>query len=115
MWGVGPVTSARLAEIGAFTVGLATSQPKSLARLLGRADGLGLMAARLLINHGHQVVLHGRNERRSRDAQAAAPGALGAVIGENLDPHPQRSIKSGERFRSRRLRPVLQAAWWWLK
>ena len=50
--------------------------------ITGSSDGLGLMAARLLINHGHEVVLHGRNERRSRDAQAVAPGALGAVSGD---------------------------------
>jgi len=50
--------------------------------ITGSSDGLGLMAARLLINHGHEVVLHGRNECRSRDAQAAAPGARGAVSGD---------------------------------
>jgi NAD(P)-dependent dehydrogenase (short-subunit alcohol dehydrogenase family) len=50
--------------------------------ITGSSDGLGLMAARLLINNGHEVVLHGRNERRSRDAQVAAPGALGAVSGD---------------------------------
>jgi len=46
------------------------------------SDGLGLMAARLLINQGHEVVLHGRNEGRSRDALAAAAGARGVVIGD---------------------------------
>jgi NAD(P)-dependent dehydrogenase (short-subunit alcohol dehydrogenase family) len=40
------------------------------------------MAARLLINEGHLVVLHGRNEGRSRDALAAAPGAGGVVSGD---------------------------------
>src|SRR5215470_3932998 len=40
------------------------------------------MAARLLMNQGHEVVLHGRNERRSRDAQVAAPGARGAISGD---------------------------------
>jgi NAD(P)-dependent dehydrogenase (short-subunit alcohol dehydrogenase family) len=48
----------------------------------GSSDGLGLMAARLLIDQGHEVVLHGRNEGRSRDAFAAAAGALGAVSGD---------------------------------
>jgi NAD(P)-dependent dehydrogenase (short-subunit alcohol dehydrogenase family) len=48
----------------------------------GSSDGLGLMAARLLIEQGHQVVLHGRNEARSRDALAAAAGAQGAVSGD---------------------------------
>lgn len=50
--------------------------------ITGSSDGLGLMAARLLIGEGHEVVLHGRNERRSRDALAAAPGAGGVVSGD---------------------------------
>ena len=50
--------------------------------ITGSSDGLGLMAARLLIDQGHDVVLHGRNEGRSRDALAAAPGAGGVVSGE---------------------------------
>jgi NAD(P)-dependent dehydrogenase (short-subunit alcohol dehydrogenase family) len=33
--------------------------------ITGSSDGLGLMAARLLIGQGHEVVLHGRNEGRS--------------------------------------------------
>jgi NAD(P)-dependent dehydrogenase (short-subunit alcohol dehydrogenase family) len=48
----------------------------------GSSDGLGLMAARLLIEQGHEVVLHGRNEARSRDALAAATGAQAAVSGD---------------------------------
>ena len=55
-----------------------------MARVLvtGSSDGLGLMAARLLIDEGHQVVLHGRNDGRSRDALAAAAGAQGAISGD---------------------------------
>jgi NAD(P)-dependent dehydrogenase (short-subunit alcohol dehydrogenase family) len=48
----------------------------------GSSDGLGLMAAKLLIEQGHEVVLHGRNEARSRDALAAAAGAQAAVSGD---------------------------------
>jgi len=40
------------------------------------------MAARVLISQCHEVVLHGRNEDRSRDAIKAAPGAQGAVSGD---------------------------------
>ena len=47
--------------------------------ITGSSDGLGLMAANLLIGQGHQVVLHGRNERRSEDARKAAPGCKGAI------------------------------------
>ena len=50
--------------------------------ITGSSDGLGLMAAKLLIEQGHEVVLHGRNEGRSRDALAAATGAQGAVTGD---------------------------------
>ena len=47
MWGVGPATKARLAEIGVFTIGqLAETSPHLLDRLLGRAasDKLGALA-----------------------------------------------------------------------
>jgi NAD(P)-dependent dehydrogenase (short-subunit alcohol dehydrogenase family) len=40
------------------------------------------LAARLLIEQGHEVVLHGRNDGRSRDALVAAAGARGAVSGD---------------------------------
>ena len=50
--------------------------------ITGSSDGLGLMAARLLIDQGHEVVLHGRNEGRSRDALAAASRARGVVSGD---------------------------------
>jgi len=46
--------------------------------ITGSSDGLGLMAARLLIGQGHEVVLHGRNEgRRSRRARGGSrrPGS----------------------------------------
>ena len=48
----------------------------------GSSDGLGLLAARRLIEQGHEVVLHGRNKRRSRDALVAAVGAQRAVTGD---------------------------------
>ena len=48
----------------------------------GSSDGLGLMAARVLIEQGHDVVLHGRNDNRSRHALAAAPQAQGTVTGD---------------------------------
>ena len=50
--------------------------------ITGSSDGLGLMAAKLLIEQGHEVVLHGRNEGRSRDALLAAVGSQGAVSGD---------------------------------
>jgi NAD(P)-dependent dehydrogenase (short-subunit alcohol dehydrogenase family) len=50
--------------------------------ITGSADGLGLMAARLLIEQGHEVTLHARNDGRARDAMAALPGASSVVVGD---------------------------------
>ncbi len=49
--------------------------------ITGSADGLGLMAARLLVANGHRVVLHGRNKSRAQEALASVPGAEAAVFG----------------------------------
>ena len=43
--------------------------------ITGSSDGLGRMAARVLIEQGHEVVVHGRNDGRTRDALEAAAGA----------------------------------------
>src|ERR1700677_4968090 len=48
----------------------------------GSADGLGQMAAQLLIEQGHGVVLHARSEQRGKDALAAVPGAESVAIGD---------------------------------
>jgi NAD(P)-dependent dehydrogenase (short-subunit alcohol dehydrogenase family) len=50
--------------------------------ITGSSDGLGLMAAQLLIEQGHHVVLHGRNPDRTREARSNAPGAEDAVTGD---------------------------------
>ena len=50
--------------------------------ITGAADGLGRMAAQLLVADGHEVVLHARSEARAAEALAAAPGASGAVAGD---------------------------------
>jgi NAD(P)-dependent dehydrogenase (short-subunit alcohol dehydrogenase family) len=50
--------------------------------ITGSSDGLGKMAAQLLLDQGHQVVLHARNEQRAKDALAAVPGAADVVIGD---------------------------------
>jgi NAD(P)-dependent dehydrogenase (short-subunit alcohol dehydrogenase family) len=46
----------------------------------GSSDGLGLMAARLLIEHGHQVVAHARSEARA--AETDLPGAAAVLVGD---------------------------------
>src|SRR5438067_8507084 len=50
--------------------------------ITGSSDGLGLLAAKLLIEQGHSVVLHGRNPSRSGDALVAASGAERAITGD---------------------------------
>lgn len=50
--------------------------------ITGSSDGLGKMAAQLLIDQGHRVVLHARNEARSKDARAAVPKAESVVVGD---------------------------------
>jgi len=50
--------------------------------ITGSSDGLGRIAAQLVIERGHQVVLHARNERRGEEALAAVPGAETVVIGD---------------------------------
>ena len=55
-----------------------------MARVLvtGSSDGLGRLAARLLVEQGHQLVLHARDERRGREALAAVPGAEAVLTGD---------------------------------
>jgi NAD(P)-dependent dehydrogenase (short-subunit alcohol dehydrogenase family) len=48
----------------------------------GSSDGLGRMAAQLLIEQGHGVVLHARNQPRGEEALSAVPGAETVVIGD---------------------------------
>ena len=50
--------------------------------ITGSSDGLGLLAARLLVADGHPVTLHARNQRRAQDARTALPQADGVVIGD---------------------------------
>jgi NAD(P)-dependent dehydrogenase (short-subunit alcohol dehydrogenase family) len=50
--------------------------------ITGSSDGLGKMAAELLVQQGHKVVLHARSEARAKEAAAAVPQAEGMVIGD---------------------------------
>jgi NAD(P)-dependent dehydrogenase (short-subunit alcohol dehydrogenase family) len=50
--------------------------------ITGSADGLGRMAAQLLVEQGHNAILHARNEQRGREAMTAVPGAETVVIGD---------------------------------
>jgi NAD(P)-dependent dehydrogenase (short-subunit alcohol dehydrogenase family) len=48
----------------------------------GSSAGLGLTAGELLVNQGHQVVLHARNAARADDAKRALPGVEAIVTGD---------------------------------
>jgi NAD(P)-dependent dehydrogenase (short-subunit alcohol dehydrogenase family) len=50
--------------------------------ITGSTDGLGLMAARLLIEQGHEVILHARSEQRARETERRVPGASAIVAGD---------------------------------
>ena len=50
--------------------------------ITGSSDGLGLLAARLLVKDGHEVVVHGRNAERSDTALTKCPGAAAVVTAD---------------------------------
>jgi NAD(P)-dependent dehydrogenase (short-subunit alcohol dehydrogenase family) len=50
--------------------------------ITGSSDGLGKMAALMLVTQGHQVVLHGRNKDRAAVAMAGVPGAETVLTGD---------------------------------
>jgi NAD(P)-dependent dehydrogenase (short-subunit alcohol dehydrogenase family) len=50
--------------------------------ITGSADGLGLMAAHLLVVGGHDVTLHARNEQRAADAAAQLPDVESTAVGD---------------------------------
>ncbi|MGK9170365.1 DNA polymerase IV [Inquilinus limosus] len=76
MWGVGPVTRARLADSGVHTIGQLAEMPGwSLERLLGRAAGEKLAA--LAWNRDPRAI-----ETRRRSRSAGAQSALGRKSAE---------------------------------
>src|ERR1700722_8523777 len=50
--------------------------------ITGSADGLGKMAAQLLVAQGHSVTLHARSPQRNKKALSTIPGATGAIAGD---------------------------------
>ena len=50
--------------------------------ITGSADGLGRMAAELLIEQGHRVVLHARSQARAGETKRNVPEAEAVVIGD---------------------------------
>src|SRR4030095_5209968 len=50
--------------------------------ITGSADGLGQLAARALVDLGHQVVLHARSTERAKQAMNKTPGAEDVLIAD---------------------------------
>jgi NAD(P)-dependent dehydrogenase (short-subunit alcohol dehydrogenase family) len=50
--------------------------------ITGSADGLGRMAADLLMEQGHRVVLHARSQARADETKRNVPEAEAIVIGD---------------------------------
>lgn len=50
--------------------------------ITGSTRGIGAETAMQLIELGHEVVLHARDDSRADDARVALPGASGVVVGE---------------------------------
>lgn len=48
----------------------------------GSSDGLGLRVAKRLVERGHSVTLHARNDQRAKDASTACPGAKSILIAD---------------------------------
>jgi DNA polymerase-4 len=85
MWGVGPATSARLAQIDVHTIGQLAKLPgRSLVSLLGHAAGEKLTA--LASNRDPREI---RTHRRAQSAgaQSSRRSASNLRTSESSDPH----------------------------
>lgn len=60
--------------------------------ITGSSDGLGQLAARKLVDLGHQVVLHARNAQRAEYAFKNVPGAEKVLIAELSDMEETRKL-----------------------
>ncbi|PZX60867.1 SDR family NAD(P)-dependent oxidoreductase [Hydrotalea sandarakina] len=60
--------------------------------ITGSADGLGFLAAKQLINLGHNVVLHARNTTRAEQLKAKLPEAANVLIADFSDIHAIHSL-----------------------
>ena len=60
--------------------------------ITGSSDGLGLAAARTLLDQGHEVVLHARSRKRAEAVADLAPRALGVAIGDLSSAADTRSL-----------------------
>jgi NAD(P)-dependent dehydrogenase (short-subunit alcohol dehydrogenase family) len=63
--------------------------------ITGSADGLGQLAARQLVQQGHRVVLHARNEKRAKDALRHVPGAETALAADLSNIEETKKLAAG--------------------
>lgn len=105
MWGVGPVTQARLAAEGITTIGqLATREPDAIERVLGRANGRKL--SDLAHNHDpRKLQTHRRAQSAGAQSALGRKPATEAVIRPILQ-HLAERIASRLRAKSRPGRTV---------
>lgn len=61
--------------------------------ITGSSDGLGLMAAQVLVEQGHSVVLHARNIERAEATCRRLPGVEATVTGRLKDQITSDSIQ----------------------
>ena len=50
--------------------------------ITGSSDGLGLLAGKMLVEQGHDVVLHARNAERAASARSSLPECEAVVLGD---------------------------------
>lgn len=74
----------RTEALGQLAGGADGETTAGVARIFitGSSDGLGRLAARILIGQEHAVVLHARDGARAREAMAAAPRAEAVLTGD---------------------------------
>lgn len=60
--------------------------------ITGSADGLGHLAAKQLVQEGHKVVLHARDDARGKEALAKVPGAETVLTGDLSDIHETKEL-----------------------
>src|SRR5688572_22753043 len=60
--------------------------------ITGSADGLGQLAAKLLVDQGHNVVLHARNTARARHAAEKVKGAEAVLVADLADLEETKSL-----------------------
>lgn|GEM_PF-132009 len=76
-------TGAGLMSVQSLTQAFSQTHPQ-MARIFitGSSDGLGLLAAKSLIEQGHQVVLHARNAGRKEETLQKIQGAEAVLTGD---------------------------------